>query len=1116
MGILDNVLKLFVGDKSKKDISEIQPMVSLIKNQEAEIASLTIDELRSKTVEFKNKIKADQKEIQDQIDALELKSREIEDINKKEDLYKEIDTLKDERYAIEVKTLENILPEAFAVMKETAKRFKDNETLKVNATPFDREISATNDYVILEGEKAIWKNSWDAAGKEVTWDMVHYDVQLIGGIALHQGKVAEMQTGEGKTLVATLPMYLNALAGNGVHLVTVNDYLAKRDSAWMAPIFEFHGMSVDCIDYHKPNSPERIKAYNADITYGTNNEFGFDYLRDNMAHSPNDLVQRPHHYAIVDEVDSVLVDDARTPLIISGPIPQGDKHEFNELKPKVQDIVSVQRHYLTGVLAEAKKLIAAGDEKEGGFQLLRVFRGIPKNKALIKFLSEEGVRQLLQKTENFYMQDNNREMPKVDAELYYVIDEKNNQIELSDKGIEYLSGKDNPDFFVMPEMGMEINKIESKGLPVEEEAQLKEELFRDFGIKSERIHTLNQLLKAYALFEKDIQYVVMENKVMIVDEQTGRIMDGRRYSDGLHQAIEAKENVKIEAATQTFATITLQNYFRMYRKLSGMTGTAVTEAGELWEIYKLDVVEIPTNRPVVRFDRDDLVYKTKREKYNAVIEEVTKLSREGRPILIGTTSVEISELLARMLSIRKVPHNVLNAKLHKKEADIVAEAGQPGQVTIATNMAGRGTDIKLSEAVKKAGGLAIVGTERHDSRRVDRQLRGRAGRQGDPGSSQFYVSLEDNLMRLFGSERIAKMMDRMGLKEGEVIQHGMISKSIERAQKKVEENNFGIRKRLLEYDDVMNAQREVVYKRRYHALFGERLRVDLANMIYDTTEVITQNNKEANDYKNFEFELIRYFSMSSPVTQEDFEKQGVQEIAHVVYEAAFKHYEDKMERNADLAFPVIQNVYETQRDKFKRIVVPFTDGLKTLQVITDLQQAYETNGKQLVTDFEKNISLAIIDDAWKTHLRKMDELKQSVQLAVHEQKDPLLIYKFESFELFKAMIDQVNKEVISFLFKGEIPQETANTIREAKARRKEKLETSKEEIPNMDERSAESRAAGNTQKQQVVETIVRDKPKIGRNDRVTIKHVMSGENKTVKYKQAEPLITKGEWVLIDE
>ena len=1118
MGILDNVLKLFVGDKSKKDISDIQPIVAQIKKQESVIEELSIDELRAKTTEFKNKIKADQKEIQDQINALEKESSEIDDINKKEDLYKEIDQLKDDRYATEVKTLEELLPEAFAVMKETAKRFKNNETLIVNATPFDREISATKDYVNLDGEKAIWKNSWDAAGKGITWDMIHYDVQLIGGIALHQGKAAEMQTGEGKTLVATLPMYLNGLAGNGVHLVTVNDYLAKRDSAWMAPLFQFHGLTVDCIDYHQPNSEERRKAYNADITYGTNNEFGFDYLRDNMAHSPEDLVQRPHHYAIVDEVDSVLIDDARTPLIISGPVPEGDRHEFNELKPKIADIVAVQKKYLTGVLVDAKKLIKEGDEKEGGFQLLRVYRGIPKNKALIKYLSEEGVRQILQKTENHYMSDNNREMPKIDAELYYVIDEKNNQIELSDKGVDYLSGKDDPDFFVMPEIGVKIAQIEAKDLSSEEEASQKEVLFREFGVKSERIHTMSQLLKAYSLFEKDTQYVVMDNKVMIVDESTGRIMDGRRYSDGLHQAIEAKENVKIEAATQTFATVTLQNYFRMYRKLSGMTGTAVTEAGELWEIYKLDVVEIPTNRPMQRDDREDKIYKTKREKYNAVIEEVTLLTEAGRPVLIGTTSVEISELLSRMLSIRSVRHNVLNAKLHKKEADIVEEAGQSGMVTIATNMAGRGTDIKLTEAVKKSGGLAIVGTERHDSRRVDRQLRGRSGRQGDPGSSQFYVALDDNLMRLFGSERIAKMMDKMGLKEGEVIQHSMISKSIERAQKKVEENNFGIRKRLLEYDDVMNAQREVVYKRRFHALFGDRLSVDIANMIFDTAEVITEDNKVAQDYKNFEFELIRYFSISSPINKKEFEKMDSQEIAGIIYKAALEHYQNKMVRNAETAFPVIKNVYETQKDQYKRILVPFTDGVKTLNVATDLEKAYESKGKQLIQDFEKNISLAIIDDAWKTHLRKMDELKQSVQLAVHEQKDPLLIYKFEAFELFKEMIVQVNKDVISFLFKGELPQENQQQIREARQEKTNKnLKEQKDEIQNLDERSSISRAAGQTQgqQQQVTETIVREQPKIGRNDKVTIKHVMNGESKTLKYKQAIPLINKGEWVLVE-
>ncbi len=1118
MTFLDKVLKVFLGDKSKQDVGTIKPIVEKIKTFEKALEALSHDELRAKTDEFKAKIAEARLPLNTKKEELLAKAEVTEDIDEREDIYLEVDKIEDDIYATTEDLLNDILPEAFAVVKETAKRFVHNTEIPVTANAFDREISGDNDYVNLDGDQAIWLNSWDAAGKPITWDMVHYDVQLIGGIAMHRGKIAEMQTGEGKTLVATLPVYLNALAGRGVHLVTVNDYLAKRDSAWMAPIFQFHGMSIDCIDYHTPNSDARRKAYNADITYGTNNEFGFDYLRDNMANSPEDLVQRPHHYAIVDEVDSVLVDDARTPLIISGPVPRGDEHEFDVLKPKVNAIEEVQRKYLIGVLAEAKKLIAAGETKEGGFQLLRAYRGIPKNKALIKFLSEEGVKQLLQKTENFYMQDNNREMPKIDAELYYVIDEKNNQVELSDKGIEFLSGEDDPNFFVMPEMGIEIAKIEDKGLSSEEEADLKEELFRDFGIKSERIHTLNQLLKAYALFEKDNQYVVMENKVMIVDEQTGRIMDGRRYSDGLHQAIEAKENVKVEAATQTFATVTLQNYFRMYRKLSGMTGTAVTEAGELWEIYKLDVVEIPTNRPIVRDDRDDLVYKTKREKYNAVIDEVTLLSEAGRPILLGTTNVEISELLGKMLSIRKIPHNVLNAKQHKKEADIVAEAGNAGQVTIATNMAGRGTDIKLSDEVKASGGLAIIGTERHDSRRVDRQLRGRAGRQGDPGSSQFYVSLEDNLMRLFGSERIAKMMDRMGLKEGEVIQHGMISKSIERAQKKVEENNFGVRKRLLEYDDVMNAQREVVYKRRRNALQGERLRVDLANMIYDTSEGIANNNKDANDYKNFEFELIRYFSMASPISEADFGKLGAQEIAGIIYKAAFKHYREKMQRAADLAFPVIENVYNTQRDKFKRIVVPFTDGVKNLQVVTDLEKAFETKGKQLINDFEKNITLAIVDDAWKVHLRKMDELKQSVQLAVHEQKDPLLIYKFESFELFKAMIDQVNKDVISFLFKGEIPQETADTIQEAKKRKQEKLETQKDEIPNMDERSAQNRAAGAgaSRQQQVVETIVREHAKIGRNDKVTIKHVMSGENKTVKYKQAIPLIDKGEWVLVAE
>ncbi len=1119
MSILNKVLKAFVGDKSKKDVKQLQPLVDKIKSFETQLEELDNDALREKTNTFKRRLKEDCKSLNEKIEELQEQVKASDDIDKNEEIYAEIDKLNEEVYKISEATLNDILPEAFAVVKETAKRFVANESLTVTASEYDRKLSGTKDYVSLDGDKAIWKNSWDAAGKEVTWDMVHYDVQLIGGIALHQGKIAEMQTGEGKTLVATLPMYLNALAGKGCHLVTVNDYLAKRDSAWMAPIFEFHGLSVDCIDHHKPNSEGRRTAYLADITYGTNNEFGFDYLRDNMAHTPKDLVQRPHHYAIVDEVDSVLVDDARTPLIISGPVPEGDRHEFNELKPKIADIVNKQRQHLTGVLAEAKKLIAEGDTKEGGFLLLRVHRGLPKNKALIKFLSEEGVKQLLQKTENFYMQDNNREMPKVDEDLLFVIDEKNNQIELTDKGVDYLSGEGDRDFFVMPDIGAEIAKIENQDLDIEKEAELKEDLFKEFGVKSERIHTMSQLLKAYTLFEKDVEYVVMENKVLIVDEQTGRIMDGRRYSDGLHQAIEAKENVKIEAMTQTFATVTLQNYFRMYRKLAGMTGTAVTEAGEFWEIYKLDVVEIPTNRPIARDDRNDLIYKTKREKYNAIIDEVTKLSQQGRPVLIGTTSVEISELLSRMLAIRKIDHNVLNAKLHKKEADIVAEAGKSGVVTIATNMAGRGTDIKLAEAVKKAGGLAIVGTERHDSRRVDRQLRGRSGRQGDPGSSQFYVSLEDNLMRLFGSDRVAKMMDRMGLEEGEVIQHSMMTKSIERAQKKVEENNFGVRKRLLEYDDVMNAQREVVYKRRRHALQGDRLKVDIANMVYDTCEVIAETNKAANDFKNFEFELIKYFSSTSPISENDFTKLGVLEIANTVYKAVYQHYQKKMERNAQTAFPVIKKVYEDNANKFERIVVPFTDGIKTLNVVTNLKDAYETDGKQLVTDFEKNITLAIIDDAWKTHLRKMDELKQSVQLAVHEQKDPLLIYKFEAFELFKEMIDKVNKEVVSFLFKGELPSANPGEIAEARneARKKENIQTSKAEIPNSDELAARNRAAGQTQGQrtQVTETIVRDQPKIGRNDRVTIKNVMSGESKTLKYKQAEPLIDKGDWVLTE-
>ncbi len=1115
MSFINTIIKAFVGDKSQKDVKAAQPYVNKIKSLEPVLAALSHDELRAKTAEFKEKIKQARAKQDAEIEAKKLEAENTADIDLREDIYNAIDALEKEAYDISEKTLMEILPEAFAVVKETARRFKENTSITVTATEKDRELSATKPYITLEGDKSIWANQWNAAGKEITWDMIHYDVQLIGGIVLHEGKIAEMQTGEGKTLVATLPLYLNALTGNGVHLVTVNDYLAKRDSTWKAPLFEFHGLTVDCIDNHSPNSDARRKAYEADITYGTNNEFGFDYLRDNMAHSPEDLVQRKHNYAIVDEVDSVLIDDARTPLIISGPVPDGDRHEFNELKPKIEKLYNLQRQLSNNFLTEAKRLFKEGSMKEAGFQLLRAYRSLPKNKPLIKFLSEEGVKQLLQKTENEYMENNNRKMPEVDEALYFVIEEKNNQVELTDNGIKFLSQDTSDDFFVLPDIGTEIAIIEKQNLDKDKEAEAKEKLFQDFSVKSERIHTLTQLLKAYTLFEKDVEYVIMDNKILIVDEQTGRIMDGRRYSDGLHQAIEAKENVTIEAATQTFATITLQNYFRMYSKLAGMTGTAVTEAGEFWEIYKLDVVEIPTNKGISRHDKEDLIYRSVREKFNAVIEDVTQLSQAGRPVLIGTTSVEISELLSRMLRVRNVPHNVLNAKLHKKEAEIVAEAGKPGVVTIATNMAGRGTDIKLTPEVKAAGGLAIIGTERHDSRRVDRQLRGRAGRQGDPGSSQFYVSLEDNLMRLFGSERVAKIMDRMGLKEGEVIQHSMMTKSIERAQKKVEENNFGTRKRLLEYDDVMNAQREVVYKRRRHALHGERLKLDIANMMYDTCELIVSENKAKNDFKNFEFELIRYFSITSPVTQAEFEKSSEMEITGKVYKAALAYYTEKTERSAREALPIITDVYKREGNTFERIIVPFSDGIKTLNVVTDLKKAYDSNGAQLVADFEKNITLAIVDEAWKKHLRKMDELKQSVQLAVHEQKDPLLIYKLEAFNLFRSMLDGVNKEVISFLFKGDLPQQNQNIQEAREVRQKQNYTESKDEIESSESANREAGMAA-SQRPQVTETIVRDQPKINRNDNVTIKHVMSGKTETMKYKKAESMLASGEWVLVHE
>ena len=1119
MSLVDSILNIFLGDKGKKDIKEVSPIVDLILKSENEIKDISNDDLRSITASFKSEIEELKKPFNSEIDGIKEIINNSDNIEENENNYKKIEKWEQAYLDKLDEYLNSILPKAFAVVKETTKRFTENTEIIVKANDNDEKLSTSRSYVTLKKENSIWSNSWDAAGKSIIWDMIHYDVQLIGGIALHNGKIAEMQTGEGKTLVATLPVYLNALSGNGVHVITVNDYLAKRDCAWMAPIFEFHGLSVDCIDHYKPHSQERKNAYLSDITYGTNNEFGFDYLRDNMANKNEDRVQRQHSYAIVDEVDSVLIDDARTPLIISGPIPQGGNHEFNELKPKISSLVQIQRQLVTKILSESKKLYQDGNIEEGSFKLLQSFRGLPKNKALIKFLSEDGVKQSLLKTENFYMQDNNREMPKVDADLYFTIDEKNNQIELTDKGIEHLSSDVNDsNFFVLPDISIEIAEVEKKGLEIEKEAEEKEKLYAEFSEKSERIHTLNQLLKAYTLFEKDVEYVVMDNKVKIVDEQTGRIMDGRRYSDGLHQAIEAKENVKIEDATQTFATITLQNYFRMYRKLSGMTGTAVTEAGEFLNIYDLDVMVIPTNKPIVRDDRNDLIYKTKREKYNAVISNVIDLTQKGRPVLIGTTSVEISELLSRMLTRQNVKHNVLNAKLHKKEADVVAEAGKAGIVTIATNMAGRGTDIKISDEIKDNGGLAIIGTERHDSRRVDRQLRGRAGRQGDPGSSQFYVSLEDNLMRLFGSERVSKMMDKMGHKEGEVIQHSMMTKTIERAQKKVEENNFGIRKRLLEYDDVMNLQRTVIYKRRKNALDFNRLKVDIANMIYETVDSIFSNSKENNDFKSFEFDLIRYFSVTSPISKDDFEKGDEIKCIEKTYQLVLEYYEKKNKENATKVFPIVKNVYENPQNKFERIVVPFTDGKKTMNIVTNLKDAYESDGKELINDFEKNISLAIIDDSWKTHLRKMDELKQAVQLAVHEQKDPLVIYKFEAKELFFSMIDQLNKDILTFLFKGSLPSQNPNEIREDRqTRRREKYNTSKEEVLNSDELANRNRQVGSnvSSNQSVVETVVRETRKIGRNERVKIKNIQSGETKELKFKQAEPLLQTGNWNIIE-
>ena len=1083
MNIVQKILQAFIGNKSDRDIQSVQPIIDKIKEFESQYEQVTHDGLRNGTKQLQQQIQDAISPFQTEIDTLQENLDNDENISfaDREVMYDRIDALKkDIDTAIEQK-LEEILPEAFAIVKETAKRFTQNKTIEVTAQDFDKDLSVTKDHITIKGDKAIWQNAWAAGGNVYTWEMVHYDVQLIGGTILHQGKIAEMGTGEGKTLVATLPVFLNALPGKGVHVVTVNDYLAKRDSEWMGPIFEFHGLTIDCIDKHEPNSEARRKAYKADITYGTNNEFGFDYLRDNMTTSPEELVQRVHNFAIVDEVDSVLIDDARTPLIISGPISKKNNSDelFTEYRSRVEKIYNAQKTMVTLLLADAKKMIPLDDKKqseEGAKLLVRAFKGLPKNKALIKYLSEQGMKTLLTKTENFYMAENNKNMHLVTDDLFFVIDEKNNSIELTEKGIDFLSSDvDDKNFFVLPDIGEKIAEIEKAGLADDQKLVQKDALIQDYSVKSDRVHTINQLLKAYALFEIDVEYVIIDNKIKIVDEQTGRIMEGRRYSDGLHQAIEAKERVKVEDATQTHATITLQNYFRMYKKLSGMTGTAETEAKELWDIYKLEVVVAPTNRPIIREDREDLVYKTRREKFNAVIEHIEELTKQGRPVLVGTTSVEISELLSRMLTRQKLKHNVLNAKLHKKEADIVAEAGHAGNITIATNMAGRGTDIKLTADVKAAGGLAIVGTERHDSRRVDRQLRGRAGRQGDPGSSQFFVSLEDDLMRMFGSDRIARVMDKIGLEEGEVIQHSMISKSIERAQKKVEENNFGVRKRLLEYDDVMNSQREVIYTKRRHALHGERISVDFANMMYDVcVSIVSQTHGEV-EFEEFKFELLRVLSLDCPISEHEYLQLNADDITEKIYESLLNIYERRTQTIAKQAFPVIKDVYEKQSGTYKNIVVPISDGKRVFSIVTNLEKSTKTEGRELVRSFLKTIILVSIDDAWKEHLRELDDLKQSVQNASYEQKDPLLIYKFESFGLFQTMLEMVNKEVVSSVLKAHIPmQAEAHEEQERKRSNLSNLQAKKEDV------MTPARQQDTRENQKTAP--IRVAPKVGRND----------------------------------
>ncbi len=1075
------ISKLF-GNKEQRDLKEMNPYVKRIQEVYPEIKKLSNDELRSRAKEVEKRIHDYVSEEKEKISKLKEGIEDIE-LEEREVIWAEIDKIEKEISDKFEVVLEEVLPEAFAIMKDTARRFTENEETVVTANQFDRDLAAKRDFVEIDGDKAIYKKRWTAGGVEITWNMIHYDVQLFGGVVLHKGRIAEMATGEGKTLVATLPVFLNALTHNGVHVVTVNDYLAKRDSEWMGPLYMFHGLSVDCIDNHQPNSDERRKAYEADITFGTNNEFGFDYLRDNMAISSRDLVQRKHNFSIVDEVDSVLIDDARTPLIISGPVPKGDDQLYDILRPRVELIVKAQRDMSTKLLAEAKVKMASEDKKEqeeGSLLLFRSFKGLPKNKPIIKYLSEQGVKAAMIRTEENYMSEQMRNMHIVTDPLYFVIDEKSNSIDLTDKGIDMLTGKsDDPTFFVLPDIGAQLSDLENQDLTDEEKAAKKDELLQSYAIKSERIHTVNQLLKAYTLFDKDDEYVVIDNKVKIVDEQTGRIMEGRRYSDGLHQAIEAKERVKVEAATQTFATVTLQNYFRMYNKLAGMTGTAETEAGELWDIYKLDVVVIPTNRPIVRNDMNDRIYKTKREKYSAVIDEISRLIEAGRPVLVGTTSVEVSELLSRMLNLRKINHNVLNAKLHQREADIVASAGQAGMVTIATNMAGRGTDIKLSPEVVKAGGLAIVGTERHESRRVDRQLRGRAGRQGDPGSSIFYVSLEDDLMRLFATERIAGLMDKMGFKEGDVLEHNMLSKSVERAQKKVEENNFGIRKRLLEYDDVMNSQREVIYKRRRNALMGERIGIDVVNMIYDTAENITEQFQ--NNYDELKLELLRVMALDLPYTDEEFKEFKPQEQVEKVFEAAIKSFKRKSEKLAEIAQPVIKQVFENQGAMYENILIPITDGKKVYNISCNLKEAYESGSKALVKAFQKSILLHTIDENWKEHLREMDDLRQSVQNASYEQKDPLLIYKLESFNLFKVMIENVNSKSVSVLMRGQIPIREPEQVKKANIEEKTDYSKYRTEKEDSSGKSDTAKTAATDTRERRPEP-VRVEKKVGRND----------------------------------